>query len=353
MEQVQGEPDPQVVPAPPSRAAVFLVLAVEPGGHRAVREWLAGLGGLVRSLGLRAPEARLSCVAGVGAAVWDELYGGPRPAGLHPFRELRGPRHLAPSTPGDVVLHVRATRMDLCFELATRCTRGLAGAARVVDETHGFAYFDQRDLLGFVDGTENPVGAKAARAVYVGAEDPQYAGGSYLVVQKYLHDLGSWDALTVEQQERVIGRTKLADVELADQAADSHVALNQVEGPDGEEQQILRANMAFGSVGRGEYGTYFAGYCRTPEVTEEMLRRMFLGTAEAAHDRILDFSIAVTGSLFFVPDADFLADPPDPAGASLEAATGDGSLGIGGLKHLLHPAPTETPTEAPIETKAF
>ncbi|MER5642428.1 Dyp-type peroxidase [Kitasatospora sp. NPDC002227] len=347
MAQSQG-PEPQAVLGLPTRAAVFLVLAVEPGGHPAVRELLTELDGLVRSVGFRHPDGRLSCVAGIGSAAWDGLYGGPRPAELHPFAELRGPRHLAPATPGDVILHIRAERMDLCFELATLCTRRLAGSARVVDETHGFTYFDQRDLLGFVDGTENPGGRRAALAAHVGAEDGPFSGGSYLIVQKYLHDLGSWDTLNTEQQERVIGRTKLSDVELGEQAADSHVAVNQVQGADGEEQQILRANMPFGTVGRGEYGTYFAGYCRTPAVTEEMLRRMFLGTPEAAHDRILDFSTAVTGSLFFVPSADFLADPPPapetpapeqrprptvtPADVARVHRTANGSLGIGGLK---------------------
>src|SRR6185312_1844764 len=189
----------------------------------------------------RIPEGGLTCVVGVGANVWDALYGAPRPAGLHPFPGFAGARHSAPATPGDLLFHLRAHRFDLCFELAQRLTDRLRGLARVVDEVHGFRSFDERDLLGFVDGTENPEGAAVASAALVGDEDPAFAGGSYVVVQKYLHDLPGWDALPIIEQERAIGRTKLSDLELPDdeKPADSHVALNTIVDPDGEERQIL------------------------------------------------------------------------------------------------------------------
>ncbi|MGQ4427956.1 Dyp-type peroxidase, partial [Streptomyces violaceoruber] len=249
-------------------------------------------------------------VTGIGSEAWDRLFSGARPAGLHPFRELDGPVHRASATPGDLLFHIRASRLDLCFALATEIMGRLRGAVTPQDEVHGFKYFDERDMLGFVDGTENPTGAAARRAVLVGAEDPAFAGGSYAVVQKYLHDIDAWEGLSVEAQERVIGRRKMTDVELSDDVkpADSHVALPSVTGPDGSDLEILRDNMPFGSVGREEFGTYFIGYARTPEVTETMLERMFLGTASAPHDRSLDFSTAVTGSLFFTPAADFLED---------------------------------------------
>jgi putative iron-dependent peroxidase len=199
---------------------------------------------------------------------------------------------------------------------------------RVADEVYGFRSWDQRDLLGFVDGTENPENEEAADAVVVGDEDPAFAGGSYVIVQKYLHDLKSWDALTVEQQEAAIGRTKLSDIEFPDEdkAPDAHVTLNVIEGPDGEELQIYRLNMPFGRAGAGEFGTYFIGYARTPAVTEQMLDNMFMGTP---HDRILDFSTAVTGTLFFTPSGEFLDDPPTPPS---KPASDDGSLGLGGFR---------------------
>jgi porphyrinogen peroxidase len=304
-------PTPQPVLTPLTGSAIFLVLTIEGGGEAATRDLLADLSGLQRSVGFRALDAGLACVAGIGSAAWDRLFDGPRPAGLHSFRELTGERHHAPSTPGDLMFHIRATRHDLCFELATHVTERLAGAATVVDEVAGFRYFDDRDLLGFVDGTENPTGALASAAVTVGDEDADFAGSSYVIVQKYLHDLPAWNALTVEDQERAIGRTKLTNVELASKPADSHVALNVIEGPDGGELKIVRDNMPFGQVGAAEYGTYFIGYASTPEVIERMLRNMFLGDPPGTTDRVLDFSRAVTGNLFFVPTADFLDELAD------------------------------------------
>jgi putative iron-dependent peroxidase len=253
---------------------------------------------------------------------------------------------MAVATAGDLLFHIRAHRFDLCFELAERLTARLTGVAQVVDEVHGFRSFDERDLLGFVDGTENPEGSAALTSVVIGDEDPDFAGGSYVVVQKYLHDLAAWDALPVEAQERVIGRTKLNDIELADDVkpANSHVALNTIIDENGEQQQIVRLNMPFGRVGAGEFGTYFIGYASTPDVIEQMLSNMFAGKPPGNYDRILDFSTAVTGGLFFVPTADFLDDPPTPTpvpapaaeNADDESATAgaerEGSLGIGSLK---------------------
>jgi putative iron-dependent peroxidase len=333
--------EPQAVLTPLTAAAIFLVATIDRGGEDVVRELLGDLPGLERTVGFRAPSAGLALVTGVGSHAWDRLFDGPRPAELHPFVEVHGARHHAVATAGDLLFHIRAAKLDLCFELASLIMDRLTGSATVVDEVHGFKYFDDRDLLGFVDGTENPAGAAAAAAVTIGDEDPDFAGASYVIVQKYLHDLDAWNALTVEEQERSVGRRKLTNVELADKPSNSHVALNTIVGPDGAERQILRDNMAFGAVGRREFGTYFIGYASTPSVIEQMLRNMFVGDPPGNHDRILDVSTPVTGSLFFVPTADFLDDlPPAPGAAEpVDAApptpsevSADGSLGIGGLR---------------------
>ncbi|GGJ03187.1 Dyp-type peroxidase [Streptomyces brasiliensis] len=324
-------PESQPVIVPPARAALFLVVTVLPGREDTVRDLLEDVSGLRRSVGFRAPHDALSCVVGIGSAAWDRLFSGPRPRGLHPFVALAGEHHRAPATPGDLLFHVRARRMDLCFELSRLIMERLGGAVTVVDEVHAFKYFDERDLLGFVDGSENPEGRLAQESVFVGDEDPDFAGGSYVIVQKYLHDMAAWNALPTEEQDRVIGRTKQANVELADDVkpADSHVALNIITDEDGNERKIVRENMPFGSFADGAFGTYFIGYARTPDVTEEMLRHMFLGDGPATHDRILDFSTAITGCLFHVPTADFLDDLPEPPAGK---AAVDGSLGIGSLK---------------------
>jgi putative iron-dependent peroxidase len=309
------DPLPQPVTAPLTPAAIFLVVTIDEGGEAAVHDALPDISGLVRAVGFRDTDKRLSIVTSIGSDAWDRLFAGPRPAELTPFIELDGPRHHAPATPGDLLFHIKALSMDMCFELAGRIVKAM-GAVTVVDETHGFRFFENRDLLGFVDGTENPVGAGADAAVTVGAEDPVFAGGSYVVVQKYLHDLDSWEALTVEEQERAIGREKLDDIELPDETkpANSHVALTTIADADGTERQIIRENMIFGHAGAGEYGTYFIGYAATPDVTEQMLHNMFVGNPPGNHDRILDFSTAVTGGLFFVPTADFLEDPSERPG---------------------------------------
>ena len=222
-------------------------------------------------MGFRDLEGRLSCVMAFGSDAWDRLFGPPRPKELHPFREIRG-RHHAVATPGDILFHIRAVRMDLCFELATQIMSRLGGAVSTVDEVHGFNYFDDRDLIGFVDGTENPVDQAAIDATIIGEEDAAFAGGSYVIVQKYLHDLQGWNALPIEAQERIIGRTKLSDIELDDavKPTSAHNALTTIM-EDGKQLEIVRDNMPFGDVGKGEFGTYFIGYARSPRRIEQML----------------------------------------------------------------------------------
>lgn len=331
-------PSPQPVLAPLTPAAIFLVATIDEGGEATVHDALPDLSGMVRAVGFRDPSKRLSLVTSIGSQAFDRLFSGPRPAELHPFVELTGPRHHAPATPGDLLFHLRAESLDVCFELAGRIVKSMAGAVRVVDEVHGFRFFDNRDLLGFVDGTENPDGLDAAEATQIGDEDPDFAGACYVHVQKYLHDMTAWNSLSVTEQERVIGRTKLEDIEFDDDAkpANAHIALNVIEDDDGNELDIVRHNMPFGSVGNGASGTYFIGYSRSPAVTERMLRNMFLGDPPGNTDRILDFSTAHTGVLFFTPTADFLDDPPPLPGPATPAAppAPDASLAIGSLKGI-------------------
>jgi porphyrinogen peroxidase len=332
-------------------AAIILTLQLKPGAaaREPVRSFCAGLAGLVRAIGFRDLDSQLSCVVGIGSDAWNPIFGEPRPAELHPFREFRSGARCAVSTQGDLLLHIRARRMDLCFELAIQMMEQLGAVAQPMDEVQGFQYFDDRDLLGFVDGTENPTGKEADDAVFIGSEDSPFAGGSYCIVQKYLHDLDRWNQLPIEEQERIIGRRKLSDIELDDATKPSyaHNALTNIV-ENGKEIKIVRANMPFGSIAQGEFGTYFIGYSRSPRTIERMLENMFIGSPPGNYDRLLDVSRAVTGGLFFIPSATFLdaaadepaADPPpphsdpSPAGAPTQTATRseDGSLGIGSLK---------------------
>ena len=307
-------PVPQPVLAPLTSAAIFLVAGIRPDSesYATVRSLCADLPGIFRAIDFRRLEGGLSCVAAFGSDAWDRLFGKPRPAELHPFREIRSGERHAVSTPADVLFHIRARRMDLCFEMVTQIMERIRGAVHAVDETHGFRYFDDRDLLGFVDGTENPRDGAALDAALVAEEDPPFVGGSYVIIQKYLHDMNRWNALPTEAQERIIGRKKLSDIELSDAAkpTSAHNALTTIV-ENGKEVKILRDNMPFGKPGQGEFGTYFIGYSRSPRTTEQMLENMFIGRPPGNYDRLLDFSRAVTGSLFFAPSATFLENLGD------------------------------------------
>lgn len=306
---MQSRPVPQPVATPLTRAAIFLVVTVNwtPKSKAIIGNFCADFSALVRSVGFREQEGTLSCVMGFGSDSWDHLFRKPRPKELHKFREIRSGNRHAVSTAGDFLFHIRAQRMDLCFELATQITTRLGPIIRSTDEVHGFRFFDSRDLIGFVDGTENPKGQEASDVSIIADEDPEFAGGSYVIVQKYLHDLAGWNKLPIEKQEHIIGRTKLNDVELDDKIKPSyaHNTLNKVVRDD-QEIKILRDNMPFGNAGAKEFGTYFIGYSRSPSIIEEMLHNMFDGKPTGNYDRILDYSRAVTGSLFFVPSATFL-----------------------------------------------
>jgi putative iron-dependent peroxidase len=338
----------QPVLAQLTRAAIFLVVTLKPEAesYATVRSFCGDLAGIIRAVEFRDIDAGLTCIAAFGSDAWDRLFGNPRPAELHPFREFRAGNRHAPATPGDLLFHIRAQRMDICFELATQIMERIGDAVSVADEVQGFRYFEDRDLIGFVDGTENPRGTFALESALVGEEDAPFAGGSYVLVQKYLHDMKAWNALSTEAQEGIIGRRKLSDIELEDgvKPSSAHSALTVIE-ENGKEVKILRDNMPFGQPGRGEFGTYFIGYCRTPRITERMLENMFVGRPPGNYDRLLDFSRAVTGGMFFAPSATFLEDAgatepipaaiaasPVAADASLASTVPDGSLGIGSLR---------------------
>ncbi|KAJ4504773.1 hypothetical protein HRR78_002486 [Exophiala dermatitidis] len=312
--------EPQRVDAPLTQSATFLVLTINDKNDAAaistVRSTLAGLDDLSKNVAIRDLQASFACTVGIGSEAWDQVTNGlARPGELHDFPTVQGKVHTAVSTPGDLLFHIRADRRDLCFEFERQLMDLLSDTVTVVDETVGFRYFDVRDLLGFVDGTANPAGSAVDDSILVTEQDVSdgsetAVGGSYIVVQKYVHDLKAWRNLSTEQQEAVIGRTKLDNIELDDapdgrQAA--HKTLTTIADEAGNEYSILRDNMPFGNSGAKEFGTYFIGYSRRLWVIEKMLNRMFVGDPPGLHDRILDFSRPLTGSTFFAPAASVLA----------------------------------------------
>ncbi|MEH0147051.1 Dyp-type peroxidase [Corynebacterium sp. Q4381] len=308
MTEINSADVSQTVILPQSRDAMFLTTTIVEGGERAALDAITGLSGLVNGVGFRWPGANLSAVVGIGAKLWDRLFVVEKPEHLHDFVELQGAKHHAPSTPGDLFFHIRADSFDVAFELARRIKGILGGAIGDFDEVHAFQFQDFRDPLGFVDGTESPRGEEGREVALI--RDGVWAGGSYIVEQKYIHDLNAWNDLPVEEQEQVIGRTKHSDIELDDKPVNSHVAVNSVEDEDGNGLEIVRNNLTFGDA-LGNEGTYFMSYARDVRVTEVMLRRMFIGEPEGNYDRILDFSTALTGCNFFAPPRAFMDHAAD------------------------------------------
>lgn len=255
----------------------------------------------------RFPNSKASCTMGVGYNAWLQLdLPKPLPAELKNFEAIAGVKHTAVATKGDLHFHIRSDVQSFAYDMASTITDFMKEIADCIVEVQGFRYWDSRSILGFVDGTENPHGADRDHFAVIGDQDPTYKGGSYLFVQKYLHNLDAWKSLPVAEQEKVIGRSKEHDIEMSDdiKPKNAHIALANI----GDDFKVVRDNMPFGNVTTNEMGTYFICYASTFTTVEKMLRNMFVGDPEGNYDRILDFSTATTGSLFFVPSMDMLDD---------------------------------------------
>jgi len=290
--------------------ALFLTLRLDltaSGAARQVRVACGGFPALTREVGGIDPRAGLVSVVAFGADAWRRLFPGARPALLRPFRARADGARRAPATSADLLLHIRCERRDLAFELARRMRRALGARAITIEEVSGFRYLDGRDLTGFVDGTENPQGEERAEVALVGAEDAPFTGGSYIHMQRYVHDLALWEQQAVTQQEITIGRTKPTDIELPSGVKPpfAHISRVSIE-EDGKELAILRHSMPYGGTDR--VGLVFIAYARSPDPFDRMLDRMIYADADGVYDHLLDYTQAMTGCSFFAPTQEFLDD---------------------------------------------
>jgi putative iron-dependent peroxidase len=296
-----NEPQGGILPEP-SESALFLILNAGDRSRagRSLAKALARVPGLTRRLARGEPRARLRSVVSLGPELWDAVSPGLRPRGFRAFPALEAGDLRAPATGGDVLLHVASRRADLCFELALRARRELGDAANVLAEVHGFRYLDARDLTGFIDGTENPKGRERAAVALIGAEDPAFAGGSFVFAQRYVHDLAKWGGLPVREQEAVIGRRKRDSRELSARAKPptAHIARTVIE-EDGAELEIVRHSSPYGTT--SECGLFFIAYTKDLAIPEKMLRRMLGVAGDGQHDRLMEFTRAVSGATFFAP----------------------------------------------------
>ncbi len=292
-----------------SKDALFLTFnqTHEPGATDVIRRELAAMPERLTRFRERYADAGLHLVVGIGSAYWDRLNPEERPALLRSFPALENGERVAPSTPVDLLFIVRADQYDAVFELGQEIVEALSDAAELVEEVHGFRYQDMRDLTGFVDGTENPEGDDRLDVALVGDEDPEFAGGSYLHLQRYEHDLTAWQRLSLKQQEDTYGRTKADNIEYPGdkKSLHAHTKRTSLKQADGSSMEILRHSMPYGDSQRK--GLVFISTCRTPEHFERMLKSMVEGDDEGHADRLLEFTRAVTGAAFFLPSNAWLA----------------------------------------------
>ena len=249
------------------------------------------------------PEAGFSGLVAVGADGWDAIYPMARPPQFRPFMAQEANGQQAPNTPFDLFVQLRADRVDVLHHAGQRVMALLAGLVELAEEVNGFRNLDCRDLTGFVDGTENPQDAHRAEVALL--EGGEFAGGSYLHVQRWVHALCDWEKLALKEQEDIIGRTKVDNIEYesADKPLTSHIKRVNLKTPKGESMEILRQSMPWGTM--REQGLYFISCCHTPQHFNAMLASMYKG--EGSHfDHLLRFTRAVTGAAFFAPSIDFL-----------------------------------------------
>lgn len=299
-------PQPGVLAAGGAHA-YFLTFTTSDAAQRSA--WIRAIRDIqptAKALAAREKRAGLLCAFGIGSGLWDSVSPEKRPAGLRPFCAVEANGRVAPATGGDLLVQISSDRHDMNLDFAMSLAQRLQPVATVSEEIHGFRYRDSRDLTGFIDGTENPKGKARAVAALIGAEDQRFAGGSYVVVQRYLHDLERWRRLDNREQERIIGRTKRNSVELPksrkpDTAHISRVVIER----DGKELQILRQSYPWGTV--REAGLYFVAYTKSLDVYDLMLARMMGVADDGRHDRLMEFSRAVTGATFFVPSLETIA----------------------------------------------
>ncbi len=288
--------------------ALFLVLSIKnsDSSQQIIRRALNQIPDLTKTLSDTYPQARLSSTVAVGSYAWDQLLPGKRPSALTPFKPVSDGERTAPASPGDILLHIRSDRHDLNFKLQQQVMTLFGNSVQIQEDIHGFRYLDSRDLTGFVDGTENPDGDNRASVALVADEDLDFKNGSYIHTQRYIHNLTLWKRQPVQEQEKVMGRTKEDNIEFSGEqkAPTAHVKKANIKNIEGKSVEVLRHSMPFGDA--RESGLFFVSYCKTPEHFEKMLEAMIQADSNGHYDHLMDYSNAVSGCLFFAPSVDFL-----------------------------------------------
>lgn len=289
---------------PNARAAIFIEANLKNSDTHALAKACQTALNALSELQNKHPDAKLGLTIGFGATAWQRFSHDGEGTQIKPFRALGG--GLAPATQRDLLLHIQSLRPDVNFSLGQALVAIFGALIDVKDETHGFRWVEDRGLEGFVDGTENPQGdaITTVGSITEGAD----VGGSYVLVQKYRHDLNKWDKLSVSEQERCIGRSKTENIEFerADRAEDSHLNRTNLK-EDGKTLEIVRRSLPYGTV-TGEHGLMFIAYCGRLHNIEAQLLSMF-GESDGKTDLILTHvTQAVSGAYYFAPSLERLAN---------------------------------------------
>jgi putative iron-dependent peroxidase len=292
--------------AEPNLHAQYLMFNVIGDDHAMIRRKLADILNIFEHYDNEHYEAMVSGVVAVGSGYWLELYPGLIPMELSPFPDMECEDRRAPVVPCDLFIQIRADRADICFAIATAVFSLMSDDVELIEQIASFRYLDGRDLTGFVDGTENPKGMHKFDVAIVGDDDPDFAGGSYIHIQRYRHDLDKWNAMKVENQEEVIGRTKTDDIEFKseDKAKFSHTKRTSIKQADGKSVEILRQSMPYGDM--KVQGLMFISCAKSPKPFTDMLSSMIFGDEHGIYDKLLDFTTAETGAAFFAPSIQFI-----------------------------------------------
>jgi len=302
-----AQPQPQKgICAEPNLHALFLMFNVIDEDEQVIRVKLARILDLFTHFDEEHYEAMVSGVVAIGSNYWMELYPGLIPQELAPFPDMQCEDRSAPVAPCDLFIQIRADRADICYAIGIEIFALLKPHVELIEEVHGFRYLDGRDFTGFIDGTENPRGLRKLDVAIVGDDDPDFAGGSYIHVQRYQHNLTKWQLLPVSRQEAVIGRTKADNIEFSseDKRAFAHTNRTSLKDGNGNSLQMLRQSMPYGDM--TVQGLYFISCAKSPKAFTQMLRSMIFGDENGEYDKLLDYTTAETGAAFFAPSINFI-----------------------------------------------
>lgn len=290
-----------------SSDALFITLNLDRSDLSALKSALATLPSVVEQHQQDYADAHLHAAIGFSHLIWDEL-DTQRPQHLSAFPTIENNDILIPSTDVDMVLHLRSSRRDVTYLLGNALFATLSQYATLIDEVSGFKYLDNRDLTGFVDGTENPEGEQRKAVALVGEEDERFSQGSYFNLMRFVHDLDKWEQEDLKTQEETYGRTKLDNEEYpsSKKSAHAHTKRTSLKDEQGKSLEILRHSMPFASL--TEKGLMFASYSKTPEIFNRMLKSMVNGDEEGNTDHLMKYTQATTGQAFFVPSNAWLTE---------------------------------------------